>query len=239
MVGFSDDSLGRLIGAFTDDEVFDAAQKDVLTEGIRVSDRHYEFLAWSNSQLRDAGCWPYASDAKGNTTETIRRWMGEFSEIKNIPKYMARMGQCFTQSQKSVKVPLDQGFVTTVEDVTGKCDPFGNRYCFSDGIGRISYSLVEKVCRQLVIKTNPRPSAYQIRYAGYKGMLALDPTLKGDQIIFRNSQLKFQSSSTDLEVAKWSKPGTYISQRLFYPVSSILQKICFHFQKFANHNCIN
>jgi hypothetical protein len=78
-----------------------------LQTGVDVAGRHYEFLAWSNSQLRDHGCFMYTTasytDLKtGEVHEAniadIRRWMGDFTASKNVPKLMSRMGQCFTQA---------------------------------------------------------------------------------------------------------------------------------------------
>lgn len=47
----------------------------------------------------------------------------------------------------------------------------------------------------------------QIRYAGCKGMLVLDPILKGKQIKFRKSMQKFFSTDDSLEVIKLNEPS--------------------------------
>lgn len=34
--------------------------------------------------------------------ENVRKNLGQFHKLKTVPKFMARMGQCFTQSQVRV-----------------------------------------------------------------------------------------------------------------------------------------
>lgn len=63
-----------------------------LKHGIQIGERHYEFLAYSNSQIREHGCWFFASTDDLNAG-MIRRWMGYFSRERIVAKYAARMGQ--------------------------------------------------------------------------------------------------------------------------------------------------
>lgn len=48
--------------------------------------RHFEFLAFGNSQLRDHGCYMFNSD-QDLSSAMIREWMGMFDEIKTVAKY--------------------------------------------------------------------------------------------------------------------------------------------------------
>lgn len=63
-----------------------------LRNGIQIGDRHYEFLAFSSSQLRDHGCWFFAGTPDLDVRK-IREWMGDFSSEKVVAKFAARMGQ--------------------------------------------------------------------------------------------------------------------------------------------------
>ncbi len=186
--------------------IFNAAVTKWLGNGQKIGSRLYEFLAWSNSQLRDHGCWLFAADSHGNTSESIRRWMGDFSGSKTVPKLMARMGQCFSQTDETVKIPLTLS-VFMEDDIERGVSADGSPYNLSDGIGRISVALAQKVCTALGLSPDPPRSAYQFRYSGFKGVLALDPTLPGEQVMFRDSQKKFDSDSNVLEIAKVSQPG--------------------------------
>ncbi|KAI9285189.1 RNA dependent RNA polymerase-domain-containing protein [Umbelopsis sp. AD052] len=93
-VQFLDDSLSR-IGAsprgFSNEALYNRIF-DVLQNGIQIGPRRYEFLAFSSSQLREHGCWFFAPtrDLRANH---VRAWMGNFSNVRIVAKYSARMGQ--------------------------------------------------------------------------------------------------------------------------------------------------
>ncbi|CAL1273549.1 unnamed protein product, partial [Larinioides sclopetarius] len=219
-VSFRDDNNSRLnfIAAYADEDVFDLCVRKPMLLGILIGNRHYEFLAWSNSQIREHGIWMYARDSNGNTVRDIRAWMGDFSHIHSIPKYMARMGQCFSKTEDAVSVPLDPKYVRTERDIEGGYDiTNGKPYCFSDGVGRISSFLANKVHDAL--GHDKLCSAFQIRYGGYKGMLVIDPTLKDTHIVFRESMKKFDSpNNTRLEIAKTSAPSGLQLNRPFITI---------------------
>lgn len=63
---------------------------------------------------------------------------------------------------------------------------------FSDGIGTISWEAVYRIW-DVVPQNKAAPTAFQIRFRGSKGMLALDSTLQGCEIRLRPSMTKFDS----------------------------------------------
>ncbi|KAH9362911.1 hypothetical protein HPB48_014307 [Haemaphysalis longicornis] len=187
------------------DDVMDTVVGKRLREGIWIGKRQFKLLAASSSQLRDHGAWLYALATRGLSPEGIRKWMGDFSEISNIAKRMARMGLCFSSTEATVKVPLGVAAVTEPDIVGGRHPKSGKPYVFSDGIGMVSSSVLHKVCDVLEIKD--KPSAIQVRYAGYKGVLCLNPELLGDKLVLRESMRKFPCHTSDmLEVIKVSAP---------------------------------
>ena len=58
---------------------------------------------------------------------------------------------------------------------------------------------------------DPIPSAYQIRFQGCKGMLAIDPSLPNGDVkeilLYRKSMNKFVSSHSALEICEATKPS--------------------------------
>lgn len=148
-VSFRDEDNTRLSfkAAHAYEEVFDHAVRIPMTDGVRISSRRYAFLAWSNSQIREHCVWMYANDSRFNTVKGIRLWMGKLSHIHSVSKYMARMGQCFSQTEDTVSLRLDEGRVRTEDDIERGQDVANNNepYCFSDGVGRISTKLAVEV----------------------------------------------------------------------------------------------
>ncbi|GFU35299.1 RNA-dependent RNA polymerase 1 [Nephila pilipes] len=223
-ISIQDDNFEKLTYAVQYNSNKDLIMKEVvgkiLTSGIVIGSRHYELLACSSSQLRDHGLWMYASDLNGNTSASIRQWMGDFSSIKNVAKYMARMGQCLSTTEEGVQVCLDSNNEVFLDDITSK----NGRYIFSDGIGTISESLSNEV-RSALMKNRGlvankdscyQPSAFQIRYKGCKGMVVENPSLPGRAIGIRPSMNKFKCKTSDLlEIVKTSAPRKlYLNKHL-------------------------
>uniref|UniRef100_A0A1D1ZGP2 RNA-dependent RNA polymerase n=2 Tax=Anthurium amnicola TaxID=1678845 RepID=A0A1D1ZGP2_9ARAE len=187
--------------------------KSILTNGFHLCGRNYSFLAFSSNQLRDRSAWFFAED-RDHKVNSIRTWMGKFSD-RNVAKCAARMGQCFSSTYATVNVPL------------GNVDPEfpdieRNEFVFSDGIGKVTPELAMKVAEKLQLADNP-PSAYQIRYAGCKGVLAVWPgNGDGIQLFLRRSMNKFESLHTVLEVVSWTRfqPG-FLNRQIITLLSSL------------------
>ncbi|XP_035683931.1 uncharacterized protein LOC118420943 [Branchiostoma floridae] len=177
--------------------------KDVLEKGIRIGERHFKYLGSSNSQMREHGCWMYAAVDKTTTsTSDIRGWMGDLSHERCVATYVSRLGQFFSSSWNAVSVSVEDRSVELIADV----ETSSGTHTFSDGIGKISVPLAKKVAAALGV--SPVPSAFQIRYAGCKGVLAQDPTLGNtDRIQIRGSMKKFESEHKTLEVTSVTTPG--------------------------------
>ncbi|PIM98009.1 RNA-directed RNA polymerase QDE-1 [Handroanthus impetiginosus] len=169
-----------------------------LREGIRIGDRKFDFLAFSSSQLRDNSLWMFAPTHNLNANN-IRQWMGNFRSIRNVAKYAARLGQSFGSSTETLSVGRHEvELIPDVEDVRNQ-----TRYVFSDGIGKISANLARRVAIKCGCKHSV-PSAFQIRYGGYKGVVAVDPS-SSMKLSLRPSMSKYQSRKTKLDVLAWSK----------------------------------
>ncbi|CAA2977995.1 probable RNA-dependent RNA polymerase 1 [Olea europaea subsp. europaea] len=192
-----------------------------LRNGIVIGDKKFDFLAFSSSQLRDNSVWMFASTATDNADD-IRRWMGDFRSIKNVAKYAARLGQSFGSSTETLNVDKDEiEFICDIEAIRGGI--------FSDGIGKISVEFARKVAIKCGLK-NSFPSAFQIRYGGYKGVVAVDPSSRR-KLSLRPSMLKYQSDNTKLDVLAWSKYQPCFLNRQIISLLSTLGVVDHVFEK--------
>lgn len=161
--------------------------EEFLNQGLTLFNRKYDFLAMSSSQLREHGCWLFNSSHLN--PDHVRSWMGDFNNIRCIGKYAARLGQSLSSSIETFE---SQRF-SMIDDIT-----VGD-YCFTDGIGKISLIKAEEISREFYARKYPA-SAFQIRFGGFKGVVAVDPNLKNSELLFRNSMRKFDSGYNRLDV---------------------------------------
>ncbi|RVD90064.1 uncharacterized protein DFL_001045 [Arthrobotrys flagrans] len=202
-VQFTDEKFHGKISATeleTSHELFTRVSK-ALNNGIKIGDRHFRFLAFGNSQLRQHGAYFFA-DGPDLTCDDIRKWMGDFEKIKIVAKFSARLGQCFSTTRAM------DGF--KVKDITIP-DVERNGFCFTDGCGTISPSAAQLIADEFPITRSPVPSAFQFRLGGCKGVLVVDPNIKktetGEasfQVCIRPSQRKFDADHNSLEIIRYS-----------------------------------
>ncbi|XP_044489065.1 probable RNA-dependent RNA polymerase 1 [Mangifera indica] len=185
-----------------------------LRNGIVIGDKKFEFLAYSNSQLKGNSLWMFASRPQ-LTAREIRERLGDFSAIRNVAKYSARLGQSFSSSRESVDV--DGNEIEEIPDIEVERD--GVKYVFSDGIGKISARLANIVANKCGFRNVP--SAFQIRYGGYKGVVAVDPT-SSVKLSMRPSMFKYKSDNVSLDILEWSKyQPCYLNRELVILLSTL------------------
>ncbi|TQD70934.1 hypothetical protein C1H46_043543 [Malus baccata] len=195
-------------------ELVDARKRDLacieyaLDKLYNLRDSCYEPSMWLEEQymkyrrlkkppkspLRENSMWMFAS-RWGLTADDIREWMGDFCHIKNVAKYAARLGQSFGSSTETLTVAKHE--IEVIPDIVL------DKYVFSDGIGKISADFAKKVALKCGYK-GFTPSAFQIRYGGYKGVVAIDPT-SSMKLSLRKSMSKYESENTKLDVLACSK----------------------------------
>ncbi|THU88603.1 RdRP-domain-containing protein [Dendrothele bispora CBS 962.96] len=201
-----------------------------LKEGFELAGRHFEFLAYSSSALREHAVWfmhPFKDPNTGDlvTAEGIRSSIGNFKGtqlLRQPSKYAARLSQAFTATDPSVKIRFDQW--EEVPDITVKYKKDGwkeTKLVFTDGVGTISESLANEIWEALDRNQGVKPSAYQIRFLGFKGVVSVDKELdKGNiRMRLRDSMKKFEShmqAEADIEIARaFERPNrSYLNRPL-------------------------
>ncbi|KAI8722183.1 RNA-dependent RNA polymerase [Fusarium sp. LHS14.1] len=174
------------------DEIYKRVLR-TMYQGIRIGDRIYEFLAFGSSQLRVNGAY-FFCPTEHTSCDDIRKWMGQFSHIKVVAKYAARLGQCFstTREVRGISSPA----IRELPDIER------NGHCFSDGVGKISPFVAQLVNEDMALDIFDKPSAFQFRMGGCKGVLTVWPDAKGMEVHVRESQKKFEADSKGLEIIR-------------------------------------
>ncbi|KAL8673583.1 MAG: hypothetical protein Q9168_001981 [Polycauliona sp. 1 TL-2023] len=198
-VRFTDEKVeGKIYSTDKDtmNEVFTRVKR-TLRNGIKVGERLYEFLAFGNSQFRENGAYFYAP-LPHLQAQHIRNWMGDFDEIPYVAQYAARLGQCFSTTRAII------GTRTTIKETE---DEERNGHVFTDGVGMLSPFLAQLITHELGIvrTTSEPPSIFQFRMGGCKGILAVSPHSKLQEITIRRSQYKFAARHEGLEIIRWSQ----------------------------------
>lgn len=190
----------------------------LLRQGFMVAGRKFEFLGYSQSQLRTHSIFAvspfqYLHPEKGwitVTASTIRDGLGIFDHIISKPAlYAARLSQAFSGTEASVELRADQW--EEMDDI------IHHGRTFTDGVGTISPELSQQIWSGLCTQRQKKPSvpftpvAFQIRFGGYKGMVVVDPGLTGIMMRLRPSMRKFEVHESDmmpLEIARaFEYPG--------------------------------
>ena len=153
----------------------------LLRSGVTINGVHYNFYGHSNSQLKSKTCILFA----GSRSEIVRKVeeLGDFAKIKSVAKMVKRIGLLFSAADMASKILPDR--CEDIPDITNK------DYNFTDGCGLISGHLARLLVKEADIKFRNRrymPSVFQVRYRGYKGVVMLEPSLKGKTLVkFRDS----------------------------------------------------
>lgn len=163
---FANENKEHLGGEQITDEVFNDILK-LMHQGVHIQKRHFKFLGFSASQLKEKSCWLFC-ETNSVSAEQLQHDMGEIFE-RCVAKYAARFGQNFSTTQDTIELQD----VIQIPDIESEC---GN-YMFSDGAGFISKEFADEL---LCVLGKPF-SALQIRYGGAKGTNTNCFLLKNEQ----------------------------------------------------------
>lgn len=162
---------------------------NVMKKGFTVGNKTFTFLGCSNSQLREGHCWFSCLDR-----EEIYNKIGDFPNM-NAGRKLTRLALAFASSVTTV--PLNHDLY--LKHVSPDVELGGVN--FSDGIGRGSFILFDKV--RTIMNLPQKISALQIRVGGVKGVISLYDELES-YVTFRKSMKKFESRHNMLEVLNFS-----------------------------------
>ena len=163
--------------------------KYIMSIGFNLGEKKYRFFNFSQSQFRNKACWLLTEP------DIILRRTGNYNKIKNVAKFGARVSQNLTTTIKTIEIPskhiiyIDDIKINSKIILKDKKEK-NIKYIFSDGVGKISYDLAEKIAKMLKIKDGV-PSCFQGRFLGCKGVWTTIFDDNNGNIYIRPSQNKF------------------------------------------------
>ena len=159
-----------------DNDILVEFMKFILSKGFTIAYKNFRFFNYSQSQFRNLSCW-----LSTNPEEIIKK-LGDFSQIKPVCKYAARISQTLTTTISTIKIPKDK--IEYIDEVEH------DNYKFSDGVGKISFTLAKQINDEF-LKLDYIPSCFQGRFMGCKGVWTTMWDDYSGKIYYRPSQKKF------------------------------------------------
>ena len=163
--------------------------KFIMSNGFYIGEQNFKFFNFSQSQFRNMSCW-FLTNPKEILEKT-----GDYSNIKIVAKFGARISQTLTTTIKTVKIPEDHiirinDFLLRKKIIDDDGIEREVEYNFSDGVGKISVVLAQEIAE--IIKLKFIPSCFQGRFLGCKGVWTTMFNDYSGNIYIRPSQEKFQ-----------------------------------------------
>uniref|UniRef100_A0A1I8B592 RNA-directed RNA polymerase n=1 Tax=Meloidogyne hapla TaxID=6305 RepID=A0A1I8B592_MELHA len=239
---FRDEDGSKVHSTSIGGTLIDSFIKEKLRSGMTICEKTFLFLGTSNSQMREGGC--YFLQTELEELGEFRRRLGLFDQMPTIPKMMSRLGLCFTQGKDT---NVDMGLQMLGFDFIGGPNSNGEHYIISDGCGCMSMAVAGRVAEEMELDPVNPPSCFQFRYAGYKGVLSVNPNLDAAKkcfekhhnseetresymavdFYFRPSQKKFDIQQEEerlcrFEVVKYSSPVPLFLNK---PLINILDQV--------------
>ena len=218
-VVFADEQMQSLTDACT----FKFVQQ-TMKSGLVIKGRQYDYLCASGSQLRSQRAYfVYPSKA----VSMVRNYIISNGEDLNIAKYTARLG-LFCSADKEIRTVRDSEFqvIPDIKTLSGTV--------VTDGSGFISKELAQEISKShLDFDTDHVPAAFQVRFAGMKGVLAVDFAEKCNEfkigsylkVLFRDSMNKFETPDRMLTVGSYSKFLPFNLNREFITLMDALKPV--------------
>ena len=181
--------------------------KHCIENGIVIGGKRYHMFAESSSQLREHKAY-FLEVSLSEIAELRRKIIPRPEKFDCRAKYTARLGiygtadTCVGKIESKDINEIDDLFAEDKEKVT-------------DGAGKISETKATEISNALGL--DEVPSAFQIRYAGSKGILVktmdTDEDLDGRSIALRESMIKFRNDDKDLCITSTSKYNEFTMSR--------------------------
>jgi hypothetical protein len=182
--------------------------------GIWVGNVHYQFCFASATHIRSEKVFFHTNPKK------LIAKLGDFSDIRNATKFLARLGQPWSSTRATIDLSLAK--VEYSKDLVSES---GKE--FTDGCGEMALDVMKSIYSTPafahVDDSKPLPSAIQIRWGPCKGVLMVNPSLPPGCVRFRESMRKYKIHNPTLcqrqiEVCQESKRFSTRLNKEFIPL---------------------
>ena len=189
--------------------------KFILSNGIILGINKYTFFDFSQSQFRNMSCWLLTEPEK------VLPLTGDYSKINIVAKFGARLSQTLTTTKKTILIP--ESNIKYIDEIEIKDNNGRTQYTFSDGVGKISYVLAQRISELIHLKFVP--SAFQGRFLGCKGVWTTIYDDFSENIYIRPSQKKFDVKITNEQYFELCDYSRYIQAYLNRQVILLLSSL--------------
>ena len=137
--------------------------ESVLSSFIEINKKKYWYLFSTGSQMRDHKGYFIQTDTYEEVLELRGRFAPDLGQFSSVAKYISRLGLYGTTATYAMDFPMHS--IIQAYDMKAE-----NGYLTTDGAGLISLSKAKKLA--YVLKLDETPSAFQIRYSSFKGVVS-------------------------------------------------------------------
>ena len=213
-----------IIVRFRDDDTTKVLSKSlvpyyqaILSRFIEINKKKYRYLFSTGSQMRDHKGYFIAADTYEEVLQLRGLFVPDLWQFWSVAKYISRLGLYGTTATYTVDISIDS--IIQEDDMKA-----GNGDLTTDGAGLISLSKAKELA--YILELDETPSAFQIRYSGFKGVVSCtydnDLQLGGKSFLMRKSMEKFKNSDRKFCVAKHSKyHKVFLNREILNLLSSI------------------
>ena len=212
IVSFRDDDLTKIQSS-----LFDNRYQDALINFIEIENKKYRYALCTGSQMRSQKAYFVRAEALQEILELRKRIIPDPEQFTSVAKYISRLGIYGTTTTYTGDLPLDNLYHE--DDLKAENDELT-----TDGAGLISLEKAEEIAN--LMELDETPSAFQIRYSGFKGVVSCTPVnypeLKGKHFVLRKSMKKFENEDRRFCVARYSKyRKVYLNREIINLLTSI------------------
>ena len=191
--------------------------ESVLSSFIKINKKKYRYLFSTGSQMRHHKGYFIQANTYDEILQLRACFVPDLRQFSSVAKYISRLGLYGTTAVYAMDVQMDS--IIQVDDMKAE-----NGDLTTDGAGLISLSKAKELA--YILELDETPSAFQIRYSGFKGVISCtydnDLELDGKSFLMRKSMKKFTNGDRKFCVAKYSKyHKVYLNREILNLLSSI------------------